>query len=96
MIRVTVRLLATLKDLAGRDYITLNFESQVTLKDLLRRLSDVIEKRARNRLFKYGSMELQSDIIILVNDIEIGVLNGLETVLKDGDIVSILPTVHGG
>ncbi|MCS7364979.1 MAG: ubiquitin-related modifier 1 [archaeon GB-1867-035] len=32
----------------------------------------------------------------MVNDVEIGVLNGLDTILKEGDVVSFLPTVHGG
>jgi molybdopterin converting factor small subunit/tRNA threonylcarbamoyladenosine modification (KEOPS) complex Cgi121 subunit len=36
------------------------------------------------------------NIIVLVNGIEVGVLNGLKTKLKDGDEVIILPAAHGG
>jgi len=34
--------------------------------------------------------------LILVNSREISVLNGLETELKDGDEVVLVPVVHGG
>ncbi len=34
--------------------------------------------------------------LILVNGREIGVLDGLETGLKDGDEVVFVPVVHGG
>ena len=34
--------------------------------------------------------------LILVNGREIGVLDGLETRLKDGDEVVFVPVVHGG
>lgn len=33
---------------------------------------------------------------IFVNDEDVGFLKGLETPLKDGDVVSILPAVSGG
>jgi len=34
--------------------------------------------------------------LILVNGREISVLNGLETNLKDGDEIVLVPVVHGG
>ncbi|MCS7364234.1 MAG: MoaD/ThiS family protein [archaeon GB-1867-035] len=96
MVKITVRLLATLKSLAGSEYFTLNVESPITLKELLEKLSGIVGDKAKERLFKKGSIELQPDILVLVNDVEIGVLNGLDTILKEGDVVSFLPTVHGG
>ncbi len=39
---------------------------------------------------------LTSNVIILVNGREIGVLAGLETILQDGDEVTIIPVSHGG
>ena len=34
--------------------------------------------------------------LILVNGMEIGVLGGLDAKLKDGDVVVLVPVVHGG
>ncbi len=36
------------------------------------------------------------NVLILVNGREISVLNGLETDLRDGDEVVLVPVVHGG
>jgi molybdopterin converting factor small subunit len=34
--------------------------------------------------------------LILVNGKEISVLKGLETVLKEGDEILLIPVIHGG
>lgn len=36
------------------------------------------------------------NVIVLVNGVEVGVLKGLDTELKDGDEVVLLPAAHGG
>ena len=41
-------------------------------------------------------MEIDRDSMILCNNVDIGVTGGLETTLKDGDVLTILPLVHGG
>ena len=35
-------------------------------------------------------------VLVLVNGIEISVLNGVKTSLKDGDSVTFVPVSHGG
>ena len=39
---------------------------------------------------------MKTNALILVNDREISVLDGLETKLSDGDEVVFVPVVHGG
>jgi molybdopterin converting factor small subunit len=38
----------------------------------------------------------KTNMLVLVNGKEIGVLNGLETAIKDGDELVFVPVVHGG
>ena len=40
--------------------------------------------------------EIDRDSMILCNEVDIGVTGGLKTTLKDGDILTIVPLVHGG
>ncbi|MHA1768701.1 MAG: MoaD/ThiS family protein [Candidatus Thorarchaeota archaeon] len=40
--------------------------------------------------------EIDRDSLIMVNNVDIGLSGGLETRVEDGDIVSVLPLVHGG
>ncbi|RLE54199.1 MAG: hypothetical protein DRJ26_02140 [Candidatus Methanomethylicota archaeon] len=97
MISIEVRMLATLGGLLGRDSLKLTFPSdEVTVREVLAKISEVVSDKVKERLFKPNSTELQPDILVLVNDAEVGALNGLETKLKSGDTLVLLPTVHGG
>lgn len=80
---IKVRLLGSFSQGIGKE-VKVNEVNDVL--DLLERF------RGRNR-------ELYPEnpnIIVLVNGVEVGVLNGLKTKLKDGDEVTILPAAHGG
>ncbi|RLE48922.1 MAG: hypothetical protein DRJ18_00880 [Candidatus Methanomethylicota archaeon] len=98
MISIEVKMLATLRGLLGRDSIDLTFssEDEVTVRKALARLGELIDDRVKERLFKPNSTEVQPDVLVLVNGAEIGALDGLETKLKNGDTLILLPTVHGG
>jgi len=39
---------------------------------------------------------MDREALILCNEVDIGLTGGLETGLKDGDEVIVLPLVHGG
>jgi molybdopterin converting factor small subunit len=39
---------------------------------------------------------MKTNALILVNDREISVLNGLDTKLDDGDEIVFVPVIHGG
>lgn len=49
------------------------------------------------RISNHRKSELDLDnIIIAINDIDSNVLNGRHTKLNNGDVVSIIPIIHGG
>jgi len=49
------------------------------------------------RILIYSELEdPRPDTLIFVNGKEISVLNGLETMLKDGDEVIFIPVLHTG
>lgn len=41
-------------------------------------------------------VEIDRDSLILCNDVDIGVMGGLAAMARDGDVLTILPLVHGG
>jgi len=40
--------------------------------------------------------EIDRDSIILCNEVDIGVTGGLGSLIDDGDVIMIVPLVHGG
>jgi molybdopterin converting factor small subunit len=47
-------------------------------------------------MFDPVSGEPRKNMLVLVNGQEIGVLDGLETVVEDGDEVVFIRVIHGG
>lgn len=65
-----------------------------TVLELLNLLSDKYGKNLRQKLFK--NSQLSDEIIILVNGRHIIHLNGVNTEIKESDVISIFPVVAGG
>jgi molybdopterin converting factor small subunit len=40
--------------------------------------------------------KMERDAMVLVNDVDIGLTGGLDTIVKQGDQLTVLPLVHGG
>ncbi|BDR92646.1 MoaD/ThiS family protein [Vulcanisaeta souniana] len=91
---VRVRLVGVLKALAvGREYIELTNVDSV--RGVINGLKTVNEKLFR-RVFDPSRNDLMPDIYIAVNDVDIRLLKGLDTPVRDNDEVLILAYIHGG
>lgn len=94
MLMIKVKLVGVLKALAlGRDYIEINDAN--TVREAIFKLREVNEKLFR-RIYDPSRGELMPDIYVAVNDIDIRLIKGLDTSVKDGDEVLILAYIHGG
>lgn len=66
-----------------------------TVQDFLHSLTEKFGERISKILYPKGS-ELSEVIYILVNGRNIRHLSGLQTQIKDGDIISVFPLTAGG
>ena len=73
--------------------IEVELEDGFTLKELFVKM---IEHNSYLRSVWRNPTEIDRDSMILCNEVDIGVTGGLGTTLNDGDILTILPLVHGG
>jgi molybdopterin synthase sulfur carrier subunit len=65
-----------------------------TVRDVLQKLEDQFPGLTKNVVTDEG--DLHRFVNVYVNDEDVRYLGALETELKDGDVVSILPAVAGG
>lgn len=85
MITVTIKLIGGLKSKSNIFSVNLNKEN--SLGDLLKNLNiEIFDENGR----------LRSDMVVLINGRNALFLNGLDTKLKHGDVVLIMPIVVGG
>lgn len=95
--RITVEYLGYIKQTLGitqAESIELN--SNASTQDLLVLLANRHGEPFKKAIFDPRETNLKPYHIIAINGLMINLLNGLETKLKDGDKVVVMPVVTGG
>ena len=93
MVTVKVRYLAVLRGLSDCPERSVEMDGG-TLRDLLGKLLRAENEQLKSRLF--GKGEARPDVLMFINGVEATLLGGSQAKLKDGDEVTLLPSVHGG
>ncbi len=92
---ITVKFVGALRHVSGVDQLALDCLENVSVRTVI---SEVSEKRPelKRSLIDQQLQDPRINALILVNGREISALDGLETKLKDGDELILVPVVHGG
>ena len=94
-LEIEVRLYAMLREIANKKIDKVSLPEKSSIRDLLGAM--ITKYGADFEWYIYDSeKQPRSYLSYLVNGININSLNGFETILKDGDVLSILPPVGGG
>ena len=83
---ITLKLLGGVKFAMGKTSMVIN-KSQTTLKEIIEELKN--ESR-------HTKILNEQNLIITVNGVDSSVTGGKETVIKSGDILTIVTIIHGG
>ena len=94
-IKVKARLLGVFSSILDKNQISLKPKNP-TVKDAILLLAESLPSDAKHLLIDPELNDPRPNALILVNGKEINVLQGLETILKDGDEVTLIPVSHGG
>jgi molybdopterin synthase sulfur carrier subunit len=94
-ITVTARFIGAFRTISGKSKFSVKFDKTVRLREAVIKIVEDLPR------FKHALIDPELDdprpnALILVNGKEISVLNGLETLLKDGDEVVFVPVLHVG
>jgi molybdopterin converting factor small subunit len=93
---VTVHiLLESMQSLGGKN-IEIIVPEGTDVKSLICGMAEIWGDSLSPHIFRPGTDQLLPDIRVMVNGQNIGVLHGLDTLLKDGDEVLLLPLAAGG
>ena len=95
--RVRVRLYGVLKTAARVENLELDLGMSATVRQLVRKLVDTVARTEfETYLIDAELKDPRPNALIMVSGTEVGALNGLDTVLRDGDEIVFLPVAHGG
>jgi molybdopterin synthase sulfur carrier subunit len=96
LITLKVRTILDLKRILGKREVEILVPENCTLQELLVTMVDTWGEKLRSQLFEPNTTTPLSHIRLMVNGQDIAFLNRMETVLKEGDEILILPPVGGG
>ncbi len=83
---ITLKLLGGVKFAVGKNSVVID-KSQSTVKEIIEELkNEAIEPKILN----------EKNLMISVNGIDSSVTGGKETVIKTGDVITIVTIIHGG
>lgn len=84
---ITIKLLGGAKKSFSTDKLEINDDS-ISIYKLIDILQELIPKNLPR-------LDI-TNMLIAINGVDSSTLEGLETVIKDGDVISIIPIIHGG
>jgi len=96
LIRVKVRTILEFKEIFGRDRFEVLLADGSTIGDFLEEITKDWGDEMASRLFEPDRSKLLPHILLMVNGRSFRLLNNMETVIQDGDEITILPPVGGG
>ncbi len=93
---IKIRLFTTLREIAGKREETLNLpKDHTTITQVLNALSEKYGKPFDDYVFEADG-QVKGFLQFLINGASAATLQGLESQLRDGDVLAILPPVGGG
>jgi molybdopterin synthase sulfur carrier subunit len=97
-VNIKVRFFTNLREIVGKREETLIFagDKTVTVDLVLKTLTEKYGKRFSDYVYIGGTGQPKGFLQFLINGNSATTLKGLQTELKDGDVLAILPPVGGG
>ena len=92
---VIVKFIGALRQVSGKTQLKVEYTENFSLKDLILKITQDLPQ-LKTSLIDQQLGAMKTNALILVNDREISVLNGLDTKINEGDEVVFVPVVHGG
>ena len=89
-----VRVFGTLRPLVGGKELDVDVDAGQTVRDVLAALA-AEHPTLGERVLDDGG-ELQKSVHVLVNGRSVKFLDGLDTAVRDGDLMALFPAIGGG
>ena len=96
MIGVKIRTTPVLKKIVGQRELEVSLPQESTLEALLSWMVDTWGEKIAFYLFPPGSASPLPHVRLMINGQDIGFLDGMETVLQDGEEILMIALVGGG
>jgi MoaD family protein len=92
---ITVKFIGAFRSISGKSKISIRTKDSVSLSEVIKQVIEE-QPKIKRALIDPELEDPRPNTLILINGKEISILNGLDTTVKNGDEVVLVPVVHGG
>ena len=93
----SIKLIGVLATAAGARQVSINSETELSLIDVISRLLARVDKRQfKELLIDSVTNNPLPNVIMLLDEQDCNLFQGLQTTLDSGTVVTIIPVAHGG
>lgn len=96
VVNVEVEFLGVFRKFSERTHVLVKLEKPATVRKAVQKLIEAFSSELKRALVDPELEDPRPNALILVNGKEISVLQGLDTEVKDGDEIVLVPVSHGG
>ena len=94
--KVTLKLAGALRDIAGYTETRVQLTTGATVKQLVDAWQQQLGDRMEEQALQYQWAHATTQVSVIINDEMVPQSSALEAILKEGDVVTLLPIVTGG
>ena len=93
--KIQLKFLGSLKYDINKERVDIEISPGMSIRDIIQKLLLIPSYKELNSFFS-ESLELKRSLLLFVNEQEISALSGMATKLKEEDVLSFIPVIHGG
>jgi molybdopterin converting factor small subunit len=94
--KIDMQYLGLVKTYTKRRQESMEFPEGVTLREVFDKLAEEHGKEFKKDIYEPGMDDVKTMFMVMVNGIVMGQLKGLNTELRDGDKIFLMPLMTGG
>ena len=94
--KIKIHYLGLVKTYTNKSQDEIELKDGASLSELLNKLAAEFGKQFTQEIYESGAKDVKTMFTVMVNGIVMGQLNGVDTKLKDGDNVILMPLMTGG
>jgi len=95
-LKIKVQYLGPVRVMLNKREEEVEISLKTTVYELLRKLSNAYGKAFEEEVFEDDRKNIRDGLVVTVNGKAIGQIDGVQTELKAGDVITMLPLFAGG
>jgi MoaD family protein len=93
---IEIQYLGLVKTYTKKSQEEINLPKGATLKEVLNKMAENYGKEFTKDIYEVDQRDVKTMFTVMVNGVVMGQLNGVDTVLKEGDKIILMPLMTGG